>query len=557
MKKSISLGSCLLALILGYLPTTAFADIPKYDLPTAGSLLSELEPERHITPKPEKPVVDVKIAEKTAKLPAMEIQVDKINFVSDDFDVNQELQQFSHGKLGKKMNFDQLQEIAVDASIYLRSKGYMTAICYLPPQEIVNNTVTIKVLIGRYADVEINNKSKMTDGRVLGYTYPIRPGQLIEGNPLDKTLLILNDIPGIKARATLQPGQKTGTAKIVLDVQCLEEQGSYAYVDNYGSKSTGEYRYGASYHYNNLSHVGDQFQINYLQSNEDMQNYSLQYKIPVGRDGAAARIAYSKMNYELGSTYKQYDAEGWANTFEVGLTVPMERTLNKSSFYDIAYRNRKLTDKMFNGGYDTRKHSDVIDLGINGYERNDKTSTSYSLAHSLGEMSMDNAFAQTGDFYSTDGFFQKTYANFYHIRRLDDRFSLHFSLSGQYAWNNLDSSEKFYIGGPDGVRAFTTGESGGDSGILGTLELRYQTGKPELQLTAFVDSGHAIYNKDTLPAAGENSRSLSGAGLGMIWNSSRDLYAKLDYAVPLGSDYARAEGKNVNGTLWFRLVKQF
>lgn len=58
------------------------------------------------------------------------------------------------------MNFDQLQEIAVDASIYLRSKGYMTAICYLPPQEIVNNTVTIKVLIGRYADVEINNKSK-------------------------------------------------------------------------------------------------------------------------------------------------------------------------------------------------------------------------------------------------------------------------------------------------------------------------------------------------------------------------------------------------------------
>lgn len=77
-------------------------------------------------------------------------------------------------------------------------------------------------------------------------------------------------------------------------MQCLEEQGSYAYVDNYGSKSTGEYRYGASYHYNNLSHVGDQFQINYLQSNEDMQNYSLQYKIPVGRDGAAARVLIPK-----------------------------------------------------------------------------------------------------------------------------------------------------------------------------------------------------------------------------------------------------------------------
>ena len=86
--------------------------------------------------------------------------------------------------------------------------------------------------------------------------------------------------------------------------------------------------------------------------------------------------------------------------------------------------------------------------------------------------------------------------SFYYINQLNDRWQLHLSVSGQYGWNNLDSSEDFYIGGADAVRAFPQGETGGDSGLLGTLEFRYRTSIDGLTLTAFVDGGRVFYNHD-------------------------------------------------------------
>lgn len=104
------------------------------------------------------------------------------------------------------------------------------------------------------------------------------------------------------------------------------------YVDNHGSRSTGRYRYGAHYHYNNLSRVGDQLQLNYMTSNKlDLDNYHAQYELPLGRDGAKWRVGYSKMNYELGGKHSWMMADGMSKTFETGVTIPMERTLYQSS----------------------------------------------------------------------------------------------------------------------------------------------------------------------------------------------------------------------------------
>ena len=48
------------------------------------------------------------------------------------------------------------------------------------------------------------------------------------------------------------------------------------------------------------------------------------------------------------------------------------------------------------------------------------------------------------------------------------------SFSGQMAGGNLDPSEKFYLGGSTGVRAYPSGEAGGSTGQLISLELRRQ-----------------------------------------------------------------------------------
>ena len=557
MKKKGVLSTCMLALIIGVMPSTAYADIPTTVIPSAGSLLSELEPERHIMPRPAKPQIDINMQTPASSVQTGRIIAKKIHFVCQETDVQKELDFLTTDKLNKKLSFDDMQELALAATNHLRDQGYMTAIVYIPEQKFDDSaTLRFNVILGRFGDILLTNKSELTDQRVLGYTYEIRPGQIITSKTLDKTLLVLNDIPGIIARASLEPGKLPGTANIHLDVTTLEKEGGYISSDNYGSTSTGKWRFGGNYHYNNISHVGDQLQLNYLTSTHDMDNYSVQYSLPLGRDGANSHIAYSRMNYGLGDKFTYMNADGYADTFELGFTVPMYRSLMQSSFYDVVYRNRQLTDKMFNGVWNSGKSSDAIDLGFHGYLRGENSSFTYGLTHTIGKMYMDSDIAQATDLLDTAGWFNKTYLSTSFIRRLDERWNATLAVSGQYAYNNLDSSEDFYGTGPNGVRAFSQGELSGDSGLLGTLEFTYTTGQPKLQLAAFIDAARIRYSKDPLPNSGDNYRDLAGAGLSIIWNESRDLYARLDWATPIGDHWSETDNERTNNTWWFRIVKQ-
>ena len=88
------------------------------------------------------------------------------------------------------------------------------------------------------------------------------------------------------------------------------------------------------------------------------------------------------------------------------------------------------------------------------------------------------------------------------------------SLNGQQAGKNLDSSEKFSLGGPTSVRAYPSGEGSGDEGYRGTLELRH-TMMPKVQGVLFYDFGSVKINKTPFGAAGNNHKALSGAGFGV------------------------------------------
>jgi hemolysin activation/secretion protein len=87
------------------------------------------------------------------------------------------------------------------------------------------------------------------------------------------------------------------------------------------------------------------------------------------------------------------------------------------------------------------------------------------------------------------------------------------ALAGQQASKNLDSSEKFSLGGPTNVRAYPTGEASGDEGWRGTLELRHSIAA-SVQGVLFYDFGSVKINKTPFVVTA-NDRHLAGAGLGV------------------------------------------
>jgi hemolysin activation/secretion protein len=143
---------------------------------------------------------------------------------------------------------------------------------------------------------------------------------------------------------------------------------------------------------------------------------------------------------------------------------------------------------------------------------------------------------------------------------------LYTGVSGQFANTNLDSGEKFSLGGPTALRAYSGGEASGDEGWLANVELRYELpafalGQP--RLVGFYDVGGIKLHKDTRnlsiqTATGRNDYSLSGFGIGAELGKA-DLYQlRLVWAKKIGDNPGRtitgmnSDGRDLDNQFWLQ-----
>jgi hemolysin activation/secretion protein len=181
------------------------------------------------------------------------------------------------------------------------------------------------------------------------------------------------------------------------------------------------------------------------------------------------------------------------------------------------------------------------------------------LAGDAASQAADQAGPRTEGGYGKFGF------NLARLQHLDDRTALWAALSGQLATRNLDSSEKFALGGAYGVRAYPALEAQGDSGWLGTLEIRRDL-RAEWQAFGFVDAGGVQRHHDAgYPGASTQNRvHLAGAGFGLNWARPGDFNLRATIARRLGSNPlanpvtgADTDGSHETLRLWLVASKAF
>lgn len=126
---------------------------------------------------------------------------------------------------------------------------------------------------------------------------------------------------------------------------------------------------------------------------------------------------------------------------------------------------------MWNSTYADKTGNAAV-LSLYGDEQDRKGATDWRFEYKFGHISND-AFDSTdettrwlaGD-SRTAGTYNKIRANILRRQDLNDRTYLLLSARGQYAFDNLDSSEHFSLGGPYGVRAYPTSEASFKFGLL-------------------------------------------------------------------------------------------
>jgi len=556
VKKSLVLSVGLLLL-----SSRAYAtSIPSIadPFPNAGSVYSGLDQTRKWMPQNRKAEVKLEFPQEKTKINSATITVKGIAIEGQNIFEKETLNEVVKKKMKNKMSLQELDDIALEVRQFFRRKGYFAAYAYVPEQKIVDDIIVIKVMPGIYGKITLDNKTDMRSGRLEDFMKKIQSGSYIQRSAMDRSLLIMNDLPGIKVEATLKPGSKSGEADAFFVASTLEKQGAAIFIDNYGNRYTGRNRIGLSYHINNPAKLGDQLSFYFMKSNGELDNYDVRYEIPVGdyhRAETVMGLSFTKMDYELGAPYDQYDSYGNAETWQLYTKTPLKRMLHNNLYLRTSIEYRQLTDKIDKWLQDTQKASQVIRVGLEGDYRTNKTASTYKFTQSFGWMHMDSDTAKRYDYYNTEGPFQKSEVSLYHIIRANNRLQIHLSTSAQYAWSDLDSSEKFYIGGYNAVRAFPQGESGGDSGVLGTIETRWMLPTQTWQLAAFIDGGHVMYNKHS-SGTDTNSRNLWGWGLGILWNNAKNTSARLDVAFPLSDNYSQNDGGKISRQWWFQLIQR-
>lgn len=529
--------------------------------PDAGTTLGALREQK--LPPMEKSVPGIEVDSRQTSTPTSggpQIMVNSIRITGQKLYSEDKLLPLVRNAVGKQLTLGELETFAEEIGKYFRDQGYLLANAVIPAQDIKDGVVEITVVVGQYGKIDIRNHSALKQGALTGLLSSIKSGDYIQSEALERTLLLLSDTSGVSAKATLVPGAAPGTSDLIVEVSDAAKTNGQIYVDNYGNRFSGQTRTGFTMNINNLSDAGDMASIGgLLTSGANMNDYSISYLLPTGHQGAKLGVSYSLMHYSLGGEFALANANGIAKTGSIYETFVLKRSRGFNLNGRIGYDSRQLLDREDAFGYVSDKRAGVWNFGLSGDSRDSfggGGANSFAFTYSHGHLTMKSADAKNGDAIAqTAGSYNKTRLSLYRVQRVTDRVTLHLSFNRQLADKNLDSSEKLYLGGANGVRAYPQGEASGDEGYLFTGEFRWSLPTPRFQLAAFLDNGSVTVNKKNWDTSA-NTRSLTGAGFGLIWNQPGDYSIRIDYAWKLSSAGATSDTDRTD-RFWLQGVKFF
>lgn len=486
---------------------------------------------------------------------------------------------------GRQLDYAGLLVYRDRVTAYLRSKGYLMARAFLPQQDVTDGVVHIQVVPGVLdsntpfffdADgtteprLDIDFLSRVAQTELVA-------GEALQQDKLSTSLLKLSDLQGIQVKAAIEQGEQPGELRVKYLVETEPLFSGMALVNNHGARNTGNAQAMAILRVVNPSGLGDQGSLFALKT-EGINFAQLSYDRPVHPAGWVASGGITALDYKVVTEAGLLQGlTGSVLGANLGLTYPLLRSAQRNVFFSSSLAKQQLRDDSINGRIKARdKH--IASLGLQGAWSDMYAGVAYnswSLNWTTGHLDLsgvaDDALKDKQSF-NTAGAFNKVSYSFSRLQRLTDTWSGYAAFSGQYAFNNLDSSEQMSVSGANSIKAYPASEPGGDIANVLTAELRYQLpavrGFDEAQLVGAYDIGRVRLRKDLKGqtpsnALERNTYTLEGVGLGLKLVRHNDLMFHLQFSTKLGANKGRdvngldADGRDSDKRVWVQLIKWF
>lgn len=458
---------------------------------------------------------------------------------------------------GQALTLADLRAVTARVVRLYASEGWLVR-CELPPQDVTDGIVRLQVIEARFGGVRLEGSARHP-GEALLASQLVQAQQAV-GLPLalsdlERGLMLANDLPGLSVGGSLLAGEHEGETLLALQLRPTPLVSGDAGLDNSGSRSTGEVHASASVTLHSALGLGE-LAAGSLNHSRGSDFLSVTATLPMGLQGWRLGMQASALRYRLvGADFAALQASGDSTTWGLTASYPLVRGRDRNLLLRLQ-ADERLFDNRSQGGTTSHYRVRRLTTALDGNRYDDWLGggvTTANLGLDAGRVNLEGSpnFAADAATAHTHGRTIKLRYALGRQQQLAGPFSAAVNLVGQWANRNLDSSEKFYLGGAYGVRAYPASEAGGSRGQLASVELR-ATVSDRSRLGLFYDWGRAQNYADAgFPGApARNTSDLKGAGLNLSWSGPGALQLQATLARRIGSNAnAGPTGLDQDGTL--------
>jgi hemolysin activation/secretion protein len=542
-------------------PLTARAADPV--APDSGSILQQIRPAQ--APAPSSGVTGLSIQQdgSSSLPPSTPFVVNAIEIsgnTSFDSDI---LHRLVADVEGDTLTLPQLGEVSDRITKYYRNRGYPLARAIIPAQVIDAGRVRFEVVEARYGTISIDNNTRVGAALPKATLAPLESGEVIAESELNRSLLLLSDIPGMVVGATLSPGELVGTSDLSVTATAAPTVWGNLTVDSNGNRYTGRTVAGGTVHFGNPLRRGDVLTASASSAGSGFNYARLAYDTPVNGLGTHVGGSYAALRYEIGDSLKALDADGTAQVASLWTRHALVRSRDFNLYLQAQYDHMQLSDHVDAVALRTDRDLSSGTLGLSGDAIDAIWGggvNTWSVAWTSGDVDFKDLAAESADALTADtrGGYSKWNANFSRLQNLNAKTQVYAGVAGQWARDNLDSSQKMNAGGAASVRAYDVGTVSGDSGVRASLELRHELGlawQGQWQALVFMDTARIRVNENPW-SQGDNHTALSGAGVGLNWFGRGGSSMRAFVAAPIGAE-PESSGSSKSSRAWVEFAKRF
>ena len=435
--------------------------------------------------------------------------------------------------------------------------GYALSLAYIPEQSIGDGAFRIAVIEGKVDQVSVEGVTGAlvdTITRLARKTLTGGPARVAD---LERALLLINDLPGVRATGVLRPAKSGASGGSELVVQATHKPFSVGFtLDNRGTRYVGPMQGLIDVNSASAAGFGESIRVVALGSATiRRQRYvGVDVAIPIGDDGLRFESSVSRSLSVPGNELTAFNVESDTTSVEGALAYPLIRSTQFSLTLSGGFRavdSRSLIDKALNYEDRLRALRFALSFESNGW-LDGVTRGALRFTQGLPAFNASGGsdrtsrikVSKTGNFASME---------LGRLQPLGDGFDIWAQGEAQYAFTTIASYDEYAIGGSRFGRAFEPGEITGRQGWGGSVELRYSfsdilSSADRAQVYLFADTG-TVWN-----TARMQTLSSSGAGIRLDTGIGVDGY--IEYAQVLGRPEA-ASVRTPDQRIWAGVRVQY